>query len=68
MDNAEYGTLEAQWEPLMRKFAGWSVPNMDFEDIMQEMRIVLIKSQRRFNKSKNTKFITFFYTHGTQSQ
>lgn len=62
MDNTEYGVLEAQWEPLMRKFAGWSVPNMDSEDIMQEMRIVLLKSQSRFNESKNTKFITFFYT------
>lgn len=61
MNDAEYAELETQWEPLMRKFASWSVPNMDYEDIMQEMRIVLFKSQRRFDKSKNTKLITFFY-------
>lgn len=62
MNDAEYVALEEQWAPLLRKFAGWAVPGMDHEDIMQELRIILLRSQERYNTGKHTKFITFFYT------
>jgi len=62
MNDVEYAELEAQWIPLLNKFARWPIAGMSREDIMQEMRIILLKSRRRFDKSNNTKFITFFYT------
>ena len=62
MNDAEYEALEAQWTPLLSRFASWSVPGMDHEDIMQELRIILLRSQERYDAGKHTKFITFFYT------
>ena len=56
-----YEQLEEQWQPLLRKFASWAIPGMGFEDIMQEMRIVLYKTQQNFNPRKRVKFITFLY-------
>ena len=61
MDDAEYAELEAQWTPLLHKFAGWPIAGMDREDIMQEMRIVLLNCQRLYNKDKNIKFMTLLY-------
>ncbi len=62
MNDAEYQVLEEQWTPLLIKFAGWQVPGMDHEDIMQELRIILLRSQERYDAGKHTKFITFLYT------
>ena len=63
MNSVEYETLEAQWTPFLKKFAGWAIPGMDSEDIMQEMRIVLFKCQRKYeaDPEKHTKFITLLY-------
>ncbi len=63
MNDSEYEALEAQWTPLLRKFARWAIPGMDSEDIMQELRIVLLKCQRKYDadETKQTKFITLLY-------
>jgi hypothetical protein len=62
MNDVEYEALEAQWMPLLRKFAAWPVPGMDADDIMQELRIILLRSQERYDTGKHTKFITFLFT------
>ncbi len=61
MDDAEYAKLEAQWAPLLNKFAGWPIAGMSREDIMQELRIVLLNCQRLYDKNKNVKFMTLLY-------
>jgi len=61
MDDAEYNLLEAQYTPLMRKFAKWPVQGLDYDDIMQELRITLLKCQRKYEGDKNIKFVTLFY-------
>ena len=62
MTDFEYEALERQWTPMLRKFASWRIPGMDYADIMQEMRIVLTKAQQRYDSGKKAKFITFLYT------
>jgi len=57
----DFRALETQWTPLLRKFASWRIPGMEYEDIMQEMRIVLFNVQRNYDQTKNTKFLTFLY-------
>ncbi len=62
MNDFEYEALERQWAPLLRRFASWRIPGMDYDDIMQEMRIVLLKARQGYDEGKHTKFITFLYT------
>ncbi len=62
MTDFEYEALERQWTPMLRKFASWQIPGMDYADIMQEMKVVLVKAQQRYDSGKKAKFITFLYT------
>lgn len=61
MNDSDYELLETQYTPLMRKFARWPVFGMDSDDIMQELRITLLKCQRKYEVDKNLKFMTLFY-------
>ena len=61
MGDVDYEALEAQWTPLLQKFASWPIPGMDRDDIMQEMRIVLLNCRRLYDKNKNIKFMTLLY-------
>lgn len=56
-----YEDLEVQWQSLLHRFASWGIPGMDFEDVMQEMRIVLYKTQQNFDPRRRVKFMTFLY-------
>ncbi len=58
----DYKRLEEQWSSLLRKFASWRIPGMDYDDVMQEMRVVLFNADRNYDPGKNAKFITFLYT------
>ena len=58
----EYDKLEDQWAPLLRKFASWRIPGMAYDDVMQEMRIVLFNAGRSYRPGGNAKFSTFLYT------
>jgi DNA-directed RNA polymerase specialized sigma24 family protein len=57
----DYETLEERWRPLLRKIAMWRIPGMDYDDVMQEMRIVLFNAQKNYDPGKHAKFITFLY-------
>jgi RNA polymerase sigma factor (sigma-70 family) len=54
-----YEELERQYKPLLIKFAGWNI-GMEHEDLLQELRIILLKAQRHYDPSKG-KFMTYLY-------
>lgn len=56
-----YEDLEAQWAPMLHRFARWNIPGKDYDDLYQEMRIVLFKSQQTYDPAKGAKFITFLW-------
>lgn len=55
----KYEELEQQFAPLLAKFAGWNI-GMEREDLLQELRIILLKAQRRYDPNKG-KFMTYLY-------
>jgi DNA-directed RNA polymerase specialized sigma24 family protein len=56
-----YEELETQWAPMLHRFARWNIPGKDYDDLLQEMRIVLFKSQQTYDPKKGAKFITFLW-------
>lgn len=54
--------LEAQWAPLINKFSyKYIIPGYEPEDLAQELRLILLKSQKLYNSDRGTKFITYLY-------
>ena len=54
--------LEKQWEPLIYKFAQkHTLPNVDVEDVAQELRLVLSKAQDKYDEKRDCKFDTYLY-------
>lgn len=58
-----YEELEKQFSPMMKKFAGeFKNYGLDFDDIMQELRIALWKAQDKFDATRGAaKFSTYVY-------
>lgn len=51
-----------QWEPQIHKILQtWFIPGMDKEDLVQELRIVIIKCAKKFDDSRGVKFHTYLY-------
>lgn len=57
----EFDTAIAQWYPKMVKFAGNPIPFLDFDDKMQEAKLVLYKCLQRFESGHGAIFHTFFH-------
>ena len=55
-----YQELERQWTPLLRIFARWRI-GMEEEDLMQEMRIVLLKAQASYEPDSGATFKTYLF-------
>lgn len=56
-----YDELEERWTAMLHKFAKWNIPGMEYEDILQELRIVLFNAQKSFKPKGRAAFITFLY-------
>ena len=65
MDNPgelSYDELEGQWQRMLHKFsAKYVIPGYDREDVLQELRMTLVRAQELYNPDKGTKFITYLY-------
>ena len=55
-----FDVLAKKWEPLLNKFASWKF-GMEYEDLYQEMLLLLYKAQNSFDPSRHTSFITYLY-------
>lgn len=62
MYTQSYDELEKQYAKLLNKFSSWYIPNMDRDDIKQELRAVLFKANNQFDSTKNVRFLTYLYT------
>lgn len=56
-----YIELEEQWGGMLHKFAQWKVPGLEYDDVKQELRIVLYKAQQKYNSKFNASFTTYIY-------
>jgi RNA polymerase sigma factor (sigma-70 family) len=55
--------LIEKWEPkIHRMLATTSVQGMHKEDLVQELRIVILKAAKKFNPNKKTSFHTYLHT------
>ena len=55
--------LMQQWEPKIQKMASSIIiPDLDREDLTQELRISLIKSAKGFDESRGIRFHTYLHT------
>jgi len=55
--------LIEQWEPkIHRILATTSIQGMDKEDLVQELKIVIVKAAKKFNPNKKTSFHTYLHT------
>ena len=57
----EYETALRQWTPQLVKVARSWIPNWEFEELMQEFRLVLLKCLRAYDEGRGAKFHTFLY-------
>jgi RNA polymerase sigma factor (sigma-70 family) len=54
--------LITEYEPMINKFVhNWRISSYESDDLAQELRLVLITCNDKFDKSFNTAFSTFFY-------
>ena len=61
-NNMEYNELEKQWSRLLNKFSQrYVIPGYDQEDIMQELRMTLVRANE-LHDPKKSKFITYLYS------
>jgi len=55
--------LIEQWEPkIHRILATTSIQGMDKEDLVQELRIVIVKAAKKFDPNKKVSFHTYLHT------
>lgn len=53
--------LEKQWGGMLRRFASWRIDGYDYDDLYQELRIVLYNAQRSYDATKGAAFITYLW-------
>ena len=56
-----YERLERQWSGMLRRFASWRIDGYDYDDLYQELRIVLYNAQRSYDPAKGAAFITYLW-------
>ncbi len=57
----EFDEANEKWHPKMVKFAGNTIPFLDFDDKLQEARLVLYKCLQRFENGHGSIFHTYFH-------
>ena len=55
-----YAELETQWLGMLRRFT-WDIDGMDKEDVLQELRIVLMMAQKKFDPTLGYAFSTYLW-------
>jgi hypothetical protein len=55
-----YEDLEKQWAGMLHRFV-WRIEGIDPEDILQELRVVLMNAQQRFDPAKGVAFSTYLW-------
>ncbi len=63
----EYLEALVQWSPQLHRLARSYIPYYDYEDILQELRIVLFKCLQQFNSNNGAKFHTYL-THALRNR
>lgn len=56
-----FRTLESLWEPLLHKFACWNITGVEYNDLLQEMRVVLWRVQQKYSSLSKASFKTYLY-------
>ncbi|KKL07746.1 hypothetical protein LCGC14_2582930 [marine sediment metagenome] len=57
-----YEQLEEQWGPLLERFCKRVDTSESREDILQELRIVLMRAQQKYDSSRGVKFVTYLWS------
>jgi len=55
-----YPELETQWLGMLRRFT-WNIDGMDSEDVLQELRIVLMLAQKKYDPTLGYAFSTYLW-------
>lgn len=54
--------LDKKYKPLMYKFSNrYTIPGYDEDDIIQELRISMLKAQKLYSSNRNSSFMTYLY-------
>ena len=53
--------LEKQWGGMLRRFALWRISGYEYDDLYQEMRLVLHKAQQSYDPTRGAAFITYLW-------
>ena len=61
MRATSFEELEHQWRGMLRRFASWRIPGYEYEDLHQELCVVLYNAQRSYDPNKGAAFITYLY-------
>lgn len=60
-DDSVFEILSSKYRPLMVKYTQkYYIPLMDFDDMMQECRIIMFKALQRYRMDGKASFITFY--------
>ncbi|MEK0326091.1 MAG: sigma factor [Nitrosopumilus sp.] len=55
--------LDLKFKPLMHSFDNkYRIPGYDTDDIIQELRLSLLRAQQLFNPNREVSFMTYLYT------
>lgn len=60
---SSFETLDTKYKPLMHSFDNrYKIPGYDTDDVIQELRLSLLRAQQLFNPSREVSFMTYLYT------
>jgi RNA polymerase sigma factor (sigma-70 family) len=59
--NSDFEALEREHSGMLHKFAKYNI-GMEYEDLLQELRITMWNASRKYNPDLNTKFSTYLFS------
>lgn len=61
MNSSSFEQLAVKWGPLLNRFARWSIPGVEREDLRQELLLVLWQAHRRYDPARGASFKTYLF-------
>ena len=60
---SSFESLDNKFKPLMHSFDNkYKVPGYDTDDVIQELRLSLLRAQQLYNPDRKVSFMTYLYT------
>ncbi|MEK0326872.1 MAG: sigma factor, partial [Nitrosopumilus sp.] len=60
--NDSFEILDKKYKPLMHKFNNhYKIPGYETDDIIQELRLSLLRAQQLYNPTREVSFMTYLY-------